>query len=124
MNLENWIAQLRKGTLEFAIMLLLEEGPKYGLELIQTLEGIPGLVTKEGTIYPLLNRLKDDGLLETEWVESPAGPPRKYYRLTPHGKRQLAAMKRYWHELARSLTMLAEGAMYEELYSRSPEGSR
>ncbi|MCS7275127.1 MAG: PadR family transcriptional regulator [Candidatus Bipolaricaulota bacterium] len=108
MDLENWIAQLRKGTLEFAIMLLLEEGPKYGLELIQTLEEIPGLVTTEGTIYPLLNRLKDDGLLETEWVESPAGPPRKYYRLTRKGRQQLAEMRRYWHELARSLDMLVE----------------
>ncbi|MCS7197700.1 MAG: PadR family transcriptional regulator [Candidatus Bipolaricaulota bacterium] len=109
MDLENWISQLRKGTLEFAIMLLLEESPKYGLELIQTLEEIPGLVTKEGTVYPLLNRLKNDGLLEAEWVESPEGPPRKYYRLTRKGRQQLAEMRRYWHTLARSLDALVEG---------------
>ena len=107
-DLENWIAQLRKGALEFAVMLLLQDGKKYGLELVQTLEKIPGLIVTEGTIYPLLNRLKDEGWLTTEWVESNAGPPRKYYRLTPQGRQRLEAMIQHWQEFSSSLNDLIE----------------
>jgi PadR family transcriptional regulator PadR len=107
-DLENWIAQLRKGALEFAVMLLLQEGRKYGLELIQTLEKIPGLIVTEGTIYPLLNRLKEEGWLVTEWVESQAGPPRKYYHLTAQGRQRLEAMIHHWQEFSSSLNDLIE----------------
>lgn len=107
-DLENWIAQLRKGALEFAVMLLLQEGKKYGLELVQTLEKIPELIVTEGTIYPLLNRLKEEGWLTTEWVESNAGPPRKYYRLTPQGRQRLEAMIQHWQEFSSSVNDLIE----------------
>jgi PadR family transcriptional regulator PadR len=90
------ISQMRRGALEFCVMALLEHEERYGLELVQALEAEGGLVTSEGTIYPLLSRLRRDGLVETTWRESEAGPPRRYYRLSPQGQRSLANFREEW----------------------------
>jgi len=85
--MENKIKQLRKGILELAIMGALEHRSHYGYSLIKHLTGGNGVELTEGTIYPILNRLAREGLVGAEWVESRQGPPRKYYALTPNGKK-------------------------------------
>ncbi len=93
---EALIAQMRRGALEFCVMALLEERERYGFELIQRLAEVEGMVTSEGTIYPLLSRLRRDGAVETTWRESVSGPPRRYYQLTPAGRASLAAFRSEW----------------------------
>jgi PadR family transcriptional regulator, regulatory protein PadR len=92
---ENWETQVRKGWLELAILASLWEGQLYGLEIIRRLEMHSELFVTEGTIYPILGRLKRDGLIESKWVEPEAGHPRKYYWLTAGGRRRAGAMARY-----------------------------
>jgi PadR family transcriptional regulator len=92
---ENWERQVRKGWLELAILASLWEDKLYGLDILRRLESHSDLVMAEGTIYPILNRLKSDGLIESEWVESDTGHPRKYYWLTAPGRRQAEAMAAY-----------------------------
>lgn len=87
---------MRRGAVEFCVLALLAKRPQYGFELVQQLSQADGLLTSEGTIYPLLSRLRRDGLVETEWQESTSGPPRKYYALTPEGIEALAAYRRQW----------------------------
>jgi len=103
---ENWEVQLRKGSLELAILASLWGGRLYGLEILRRLENGSDLVVSEGTVYPLLNRLRLSGLVESEWVESGSGHPRKYYQLTAAGREQAAAMAQVWHRFAASLTGL------------------
>ncbi|HXE90054.1 MAG TPA: PadR family transcriptional regulator [Terriglobales bacterium] len=98
-----WEVQLRKGCLELAILASLWGGKLYGLEILRRLENGSGLVVAEGTVYPLLSRLKAEGLLDSEWVEAEAGHPRKYYRLTPLGRKRAAEMARVWSEFASSV---------------------
>jgi PadR family transcriptional regulator PadR len=100
---EKWEVQLRKGCLELAILASLWGGKLYGLEILRRLENGSGLVVAEGTVYPLLSRLKAEGLLDSEWVEAEAGHPRKYYRLTPLGRKRAAEMARVWSEFAGSV---------------------
>ena len=83
---DKWEVQLRKGTLELAILAALWNGRLYGLEILRHLESASDLIVAEGTVYPLLTRLKSLGLLTSQWVESDAGHPRKYYELTPAGR--------------------------------------
>lgn len=104
--MEKWEVQLRKGCLELAILGSLWEGRQYGLEILRRLERDSDLVLSEGTVYPLLSRLKSDGLLESEWVEADAGHPRKYYRLTRTGKRRAVQMARLWSRFSASLGVL------------------
>lgn len=85
--MENKIKQLRKGILELAILGALEHRSHYGYSLIKHLTGGNGVDLTEGTIYPILNRLAREGLISAEWAESHQGPPRKYYALTPNGKK-------------------------------------
>jgi PadR family transcriptional regulator, regulatory protein PadR len=92
---ENWEKQIRKGWLELAILASLRDDRLYGLEILRRLETHSDLVLAEGTIYPILNRLKRDGLIESRWVESEAGHPRKYYWLTAPGRRRAVVMARY-----------------------------
>ena len=92
---ENWETQIRKGWLELAILASLWAGRLYGLEILRRLEAGSDLVVAEGTIYPILARLKRDGLIGSQWVESEAGHPRKYYVLTPAGRQRALAMARY-----------------------------
>ncbi len=98
MNVENTKAQMRKGVLEFCILSLLSSREAYTSDIIETLRESKLLVV-EGTLYPLLTRLKNDGLLEYRWEESTSGPPRKYYKTTPAGDKFLDELRNTWREL-------------------------
>jgi PadR family transcriptional regulator PadR len=99
-------AQLRKGVLEYCVLALLEGREQYGFELVRTLGSVDGLVTSEGTIYPLLSRLKKEGHVTTEWRESDEGPPRKYYEITSHGKALLTAFRADWRQFSAAVDSL------------------
>ena len=101
---EKWEVQLRKGSLELAILAALWEGRLYGLEILRYLESNSDLIVVEGTVYPLLNRLRALGLVESEWVESEFGHPRKYYRLTADGRQRALEMARIWVRFSASMT--------------------
>jgi PadR family transcriptional regulator, regulatory protein PadR len=103
---DRWEAQLRKGALEMAILASLWNGRAYGLEIIRNLEDRSQLVLAEGTIYPILSRLKEDALLTSEWVEADAGHPRKYYALTKSGRERLHKMAESWIDFSRNLSRL------------------
>src|SRR5215469_2475271 len=103
---EKWEAQLRKGCLELAILASLWEKRLYGLEILRVLEENSNLVLAEGTVYPILGRLKDEGLLHSEWVEADAGHPRKYYWLTAAGKNKIVNMAQFWNSFASNLNGL------------------
>ena len=92
---DNWERQVKKGWLELAILASLWGERLYGLEILRRLEDATDLVVAEGTVYPILSRLKAEGLVETKWVEGDAGHPRKYYWLTPAGRSRATAMARY-----------------------------
>lgn len=92
---ENWIVQARKGFLELAVLNALEGEERYGYDLVKSLVDTPGLGVTEGTIYPLLSRLRLQGLVETRLEESPEGPARKYYALTPRGRKMVKLMNEY-----------------------------
>ena len=98
MNADNVKSQMRKGVLEYGVLLLLRRQPLYSSDIIRRLKEAR-LIVVEGTLYPLLMRLKKDGLLEYEWVESTQGPPRKYYRLTAEGLALLGELEQAWREL-------------------------
>jgi PadR family transcriptional regulator PadR len=105
-NAEKWEAQLRKGSLELAVLASLWEGRLYGLEILRRLENDSDLIVAEGTVYPLLSRLKALGLIESEWVESDSGHPRKYYWLTSPGRQRAVEMARIWKRFSASLSDL------------------
>lgn len=90
------LAQMRRGTLQYCVLALLAEDERYGFDLVKALGEVEGMVTSEGTIYPLLTRLRRDGLVDTSWRESSSGPPRRYYRLTPAGLGALDTFRREW----------------------------
>ncbi|MDF9831350.1 PadR family transcriptional regulator PadR [Parabacteroides sp. PF5-6] len=98
MNAENVKSQMRKGTLEYCILLLLKKEPAYTSDIIQKLQEAK-LIVVEGTLYPLLTRLKNSELLSYQWVESTQGPPRKYYKLTEKGELFLGELELAWQEL-------------------------
>lgn len=98
MNLENTKAQMRKGVLEFCILSLLSSREAYTSDLIETLKDSKLLVV-EGTLYPMLTRLKNEGLLNYRWEESTSGPPRKYYKTTPLGEEFLDELRKTWRDL-------------------------
>jgi PadR family transcriptional regulator PadR len=104
MNLENTKAQMRKGVLEFCILSILSNGDAYTSDIIGKLKEAR-LIVVEGTLYPLLTRLKNAGLLSYRWEESNAGPPRKYYSLTESGKTSLAELRISWDELVSSVSI-------------------
>jgi PadR family transcriptional regulator, regulatory protein PadR len=101
MNLENTQIQMRKGILEFCILHIISRGEVYASNMINELTSAKMIVV-EGTLYPLLTRLKNAGLLEYKWVESKGGPPRKYYKLTEQGTQFLNGLSETWSELVRS----------------------
>lgn len=105
MNIDNLKAQMRKGMLEFCVMLILRDRAAYASELIASLKDAH-LIVVEGTLYPLLTRLKNDGVLSYEWQESTAGPPRKYYSLTPLGHATLEALSEAWQEINNTVNHL------------------
>ena len=98
-NLDNWTTQVRKGLLELCLFNLLAQGEMYGYDIVKRLAGIRGLVITEGTLYPLLSRLRKTGLLKTRLEESPSGPARKYYTLSDQGRQVLESMNMYWEDL-------------------------
>jgi PadR family transcriptional regulator PadR len=100
---DKWQVQLRKGCLELAILAALWDGRLYGLEILRRLEQDSDLVIAEGTVYPLLSRLKALGLLRSEWVESDAGHPRKYYALTAAGRQRALEMTETWARFSSSM---------------------
>lgn len=103
---DKWEVQLRKGCLELAILAVLWGGKLYGLEILRRLQSDSDLVVSEGTVYPLLSRLKGLGLLKSEWVESEGGHPRKYYALTADGKQRAREMAGVWVRFAASMGKL------------------
>ena len=103
---EKWEVQLRKGCLELAVLAALWDGKLYGLEILRQLESDSDLIVSEGTVYPLLSRLKELGLVTSEWVESDAGHPRKYYALTSAGRKRAFNMAGTWTRFASSMRKL------------------
>ena len=107
MNVENTKAQMRKGILEFCILSILSKNDHYASEILDTLkEG--KMIVVEGTIYPLLTRLKNSGLLEYRWEESTSGPPRKYYKITEAGKASLAELSTSWKALTTAVNKITK----------------
>lgn len=90
------MSELRRGTVSFCVLALLDERERYAVELVSDLAGSEALAASQGTIYPLLSRLREDGLVATTWRESRSGPPRRYYRLTDDGRRSLEAFRLEW----------------------------
>jgi len=101
------VTQLRRGALEHCVLALLEGEERYGYDLVTELSEV-GLLGSEGTMYPLLSRLRKEQLVETSWQESPTGPPRRYYSLTPRGKDALAGFRNSWSEFKNAVDHILE----------------
>ncbi len=99
---------MRRGLLPYCVLAVLRDGERYGFDLVQALGSAGGLVTSHGTIYPLLARLRRQGLVDTTWRESAAGPPRRYYQLTAAGRTALAEFTREWTQLRDSIDALLD----------------
>lgn len=108
--MDGWITQLRKGLLDFCILNVLRRGESYGYEIVQELKRVEELAVSESTVYPILARLRGEGLLKVRDVPSPAGPPRRYFALTVAGKLRIAEMNTYWDLLGQALTHLRQPA--------------
>jgi len=106
-SLEQAKAEMRRGMLEYCILLIISSGKIYATDMLKKLKDAD-LIVVEGTIYPLLNRLRTEGLLDYVWEESKSGPPRKYYSLTPKGKEDLSQLKATWKSLNESITSLMQ----------------
>lgn len=111
-ELRKWGSQLRKGSLEMCLLGAIARRPSYGFEIAQTLGRGADLAVAEGTLYPLLNRLLAEGLIEASWRESSSGPPRKYYALTAAGGAALVEMRAEWQRYV---------AAVEQLFALPPE---
>jgi PadR family transcriptional regulator PadR len=107
--IENNRTQMRRGVLEYSILLILACGDEYASSIIQKMKDV-NIIVAEGTIYPLLIRLKKLGLLNYRWEESPQGPPRKYYMITNLGKEQLIGLDAAWDELRRGIETIRNGS--------------
>ncbi len=105
---DNWIVQVRKGVLELCILNALADKERYGYELVKTLAAVPGLGVTEGTLYPLLSRLRVQGYVAARLEESSEGPARKYYSLTKEGRKVMRAMNDYLEELNQGTRTLQE----------------
>jgi len=100
-------AAIRKGLLEFLILKIVAADRVYAADILKELS-VTDFATQEGTLYPLLSKMRRDGLLDYEWQESEAGPPRKYYELTAKGKAQLAELNDYWKHLNSTITQVGK----------------
>ena len=105
MGVTEKFSAIRKGLLEFLILRIIASDKVYVADMLKRL-GTTEFATQEGTLYPLLSKLRREQLVDYEWKESDAGPPRKYYKLTAQGRAQLAALNDYWKELNRTLAKL------------------
>jgi PadR family transcriptional regulator PadR len=102
------ISQLRRGVLEFCVLALLRETERYAYEIVHALSQADGLVTTEGTLYPMLSRLRKDGVVDTTWRESSTGPPRRYYRLSADGEALLTSFRHEWEQFRDSVDGLLQ----------------
>ena len=116
---DKWEPQIRKGCLEMAVLASLWHGRLYGLEILRVLERDSHLVLAEGTIYPILNRLRAEGLLQSQWVEAEAGHPRKYYELTQSGRGRATRMAEMWTQFSAGLGLLIEPVLKEKEMERA-----
>ena len=107
MSVEEKFAAIRKGLLEFLILRIIAADRVYAADILKQLSATD-FATQEGTLYPLLSKMCRDGLLDYEWQESDAGPPRKYYELTAKGKAQLAELNDYWKHLNSTITKVGK----------------
>lgn len=107
MNVENSKAQMKKGILEYCILAIIKRGEVYASDILDELKQAQ-LIVVEGTLYPLLTRLKNEGLLSYQWVESKSGPPRKYFQLTPEGNAFLNELELTWNELTNSVNQIIQ----------------
>ena len=105
MKLENTQIQMRKGILEFCILQIISRGEVYASDMLEELTSAKIMVV-EGTLYPLLTRLRKAGLVDYKWVESNSGPPRKYYTITDAGSEFLASLTKTWQELVNSTSQI------------------
>jgi PadR family transcriptional regulator PadR len=103
------VPQLRRGVLEYCVLALLRAGERYAVDLVHELAALDGMVTSEGTLYPLLGRLRRERLVESSWRESPSGPPRRYYRLTAEGRSALEHFSLEWTRLRDSVDHVLDG---------------
>lgn len=97
-----WITQLRKGLLDYGVLLVLRRGESYGYQIVQDLQRFEALAVSESTVYPILGRLHHERLVRVRDVPSPEGPPRRYFSLTPAGRVRAAEMEAYWKTLVRA----------------------
>ena len=102
----NFLSQMRRGVLEYCVLALLQSGERYGFDLVRMLSQVDGMVTSEGTIYPLLSRLRREKLVTTFWRESEAGPPRRYYQITDAGQEALNNFISEWARFRESVDKL------------------
>jgi len=107
MNAENSKAQMKKGILEYCILAIIERGEVYASDILEELKQAE-LIVVEGTLYPLLTRLKNEGLVNYKWVESKSGPPRKYFQLTDEGKQFLDELASTWTQLTASIQQIVQ----------------
>jgi PadR family transcriptional regulator, regulatory protein PadR len=107
MNVENSKAQMKKGILELCILSIISRGEVYASDIIDELK-TSKMIVVEGTLYPLLTRLKNEGLLSYQWVESKSGPPRKYFQLTPLGQTFLTDLNQTWDELVAAVSHITQ----------------
>jgi len=105
MGVDERFAAIRRGLLEFLILKIVASDKVYAADILKRLSATD-FATQEGTLYPLLSKMRRDGLLDYEWLESDAGPPRKYYQLTAKGKSQLGELNNYWTHLNATITRL------------------
>lgn len=104
------VSQLRRGALEFCVLAMLVEEERYAFDIVRSLSELDGMVTAEGTLYPLLSRLHKDGRVSTTWKDSDAGPPRKYYAITAAGRQALAEFTNEWRRFRDAVeSLLAKG---------------
>ena len=108
--MNRWETQLRKGVVELAVLTALARGEAYGYRIVEQLRRLDGLELTESTVYPALTRLARDGCLAVRTEASPAGPPRRYYRLTADGQRRFRHLAETWRTVTGSLAGLLEGA--------------
>lgn len=109
-TIEEKFAPLRKGLLEFVTLTVISTDKVYAADILATL-ATTEFATQEGTLYPLLSKLRREALVDYQWVESESGPPRKYYSLTDKGRTQLKELKEYWHTMGGTIKNLAAGTL-------------
>ncbi len=121
MKVENTQVQMRKGILEFCILEIIGRGETYASDMLAELTAARMLVV-EGTLYPLLTRLKNAALLEYQWIESVSGPPRKYYVLTEDGRRFLSLLRQTWAEMVTSIQIIQQHPAAAKSLPPAPTG--